>query len=152
MADISKIVTTDGTEYNIKDSVARTPMTGATSETDGTSGLVPAPTTSDAGKFLKGDGTWEDGGRPMVILSYGYSTWDDFITAYQNNVIVYTRASSNSDPASGSQTRLAFMAYVSNANNPTNVEFQYYRSDKDKNGTNNQTDEVFVYTLSSNGN
>ena len=44
------------------------------------------------------------------------------------------------------------MAYVSNANNPTNVEFQYYRSDKDKNGTNNQTDEVFVYTLSSNGN
>ena len=88
----------------------------------------------------------------MTILSYGSSTWNDFITAYQADKVVYCRASSNANPASGSQTRLAFMAYVNNANNPTNVEFQYYRSDKDKNGTNNQTDEVFVYTLSSNGN
>jgi len=63
----------------------------------------------------------------MVILSYGNSTWNDFINAYNNNVIVYCRASSDSNPASGSQTRMAFMAYV-NSNPPTNVEFQYYRS------------------------
>lgn len=31
---------------------------GATSEDDGEAGLVPAPTTADEGKFLKGDGTW----------------------------------------------------------------------------------------------
>ena len=33
-------------------------FTGATSSTAGASGLVPAPTTSDPDKFLKGDGTW----------------------------------------------------------------------------------------------
>lgn len=60
MADISKIVTLDGSEYNIKDTIARTVMTGATSSTDGTSGLVPAPESSDSEKFLKGDGTWAD--------------------------------------------------------------------------------------------
>jgi len=64
----------------------------------------------------------------MVILSYGNSTWNDFINAYTSNKIVYCRASSNSNPATGSQTRLAFMAYVNDADNPTEVEFQYYRS------------------------
>ena len=62
------------------------------------------------------------------ILSYGHSTWDDFIDVYARNAVVYCRASSNANPASGSQTRLAFMAYVNNAENPTSVEFQYYRS------------------------
>ena len=33
-------------------------FTGATSSVAGTSGLVPAPTTSDPDKVLKGDGTW----------------------------------------------------------------------------------------------
>lgn len=33
-------------------------FTGATSQANGTHGLVPAPTTSDTGKYLKGDGTW----------------------------------------------------------------------------------------------
>lgn len=33
-------------------------MTGATSSTAGTSGLVPAPAAGDEGKFLQGDGTW----------------------------------------------------------------------------------------------
>lgn len=33
-------------------------FSGATSSVAGSAGLVPAPTTSDPGKFLKGDGTW----------------------------------------------------------------------------------------------
>ena len=33
-------------------------MNGATANEAGTSGLVPAPTTADRDKFLKGDGTW----------------------------------------------------------------------------------------------
>jgi len=57
-------------------------MTGATSSTAGTSGLVPAPATTDVDKFLAGDGTYKSGGLPMVILSYGNSTWADFLTAY----------------------------------------------------------------------
>ena len=102
-------------------------MTGATSSA-AAAGLVPAPATTDVDKFLSGDGTYKSGGLPMVILSYGNSTWSDFINAYRNNVIVYCRASSNANPASGKQTRMAFMAYVNDADNPTQVEFQYYRS------------------------
>lgn len=126
-------------------------MIGATSSANGTGGLVPTPTTTDVDKFLSGDGTWKDGGKPMVILSYGSSTWQDFINAYNNHVIVYCRASSNSNPASGSQTRMAFMAYVNDASNPTNVEFQYYRSMSSHSAT-AMGDEVYVYKLtSSNG-
>jgi len=86
----------------------------------------------------------------MVILSYGNSTWNDFINAYRKNAIVYCRASSSSNPASGSQTRLAFMAYVNNATNPTEVEFQYYRS-VSSHSSSQQTDQVFVYKLNSSG-
>jgi hypothetical protein len=103
-------------------------MAGATATSNGTHGFVPAPSAGDENKFLAGDGTYKSGGLPMVILSYGSSTWAEFEAAYNNNVIVYCRASSNSNPASGSQTRMAFMAYVNNATTPTEVEFQYYRS------------------------
>ena len=123
-------------------------MTGATAVADGSTGLVPAPTTTDLDYFLSGDGTWKAGGKPMVILSYGSSTWTDFINAYNSNVIVYCRASSNANPASGSQTRMAFMAYVDNASTPTNVEFQYYRSVSSHSET-QQFDQVYVYKLTS---
>ena len=82
----------------------------------------------------------------MTILSYGHSTWDDFIAAYDTNTIVYCRASSGSNPASGSQTRMAFMAYVNNAASPTEVEFQYYRS-VNTHTASQQGDQVYVYKL-----
>jgi hypothetical protein len=113
-------------------------MVGASDTDDGEGGLVPAPVAGEEDKFLSGDGTYKSGGLPMVILSYGNSTWSEFINAYKNNVIVYCRASSNANPASGKQTRMAFMAYVSDATNPTNVEFQYYRSMNPNNKTINQ--------------
>lgn len=86
----------------------------------------------------------------MTILSYGTSTWNDFITAYNANKVVYCRASSDSNPASGSQTRLAFMAYVNNASSPTEVEFQYYRS-VSSHSDSQQGDQVFVYKITSAG-
>lgn len=86
----------------------------------------------------------------MTILSYGNSTWQDFINAYNANKVVYCRASSNSNPATGSQTRLAFMAYVNKADNPTEVEFQYYRSVSSHTAS-QQGDQVYVYKLTSNG-
>lgn len=82
----------------------------------------------------------------MTILSYGHSTWQDFMNAYTTNTIVYCRASTNSNPGTGSQTRLAFMAYVNNETNPTNVEFQYYRS-MSSHSDSAQGDEVYVYKL-----
>lgn len=82
----------------------------------------------------------------MSILSYGNSTWKDFIDAYNNNAIVYCRASSNSNPATWAQTRMAFMAYVNKAVDPTEVEFQYYRSVSTKSDS-QQWDQVYVYKL-----
>lgn len=82
----------------------------------------------------------------LEIMSYGHSTWDDWLEVYQKGLVVYCRASSQSNPATGSQTRLAFMAYVNDATNPTEVEFQYYRSMSQHSAT-NQGDEVYVYKL-----
>lgn len=129
-----------------------TTMVGATSSAAGASGLVPAPTSADVDKFLAGDGTYKSGGLPMVILSYGNSTWNDFINAYNNNVIVYCRASSNANPKTGVQGRMAFMAFcnLNSSGTPTSVEFQYYRSVSSHSGT-QLCDQVFIYKLESSG-
>ena len=39
--------------------VAIPTMTGASGSTNGSEGLVPAPTAGDKDKYLKADGTWE---------------------------------------------------------------------------------------------
>lgn len=90
----------------------------------------------------------QDLARGLSVLSYGHSTWGDFIKAYRNDNVFFCRASSNSDPSSGDQTRLAFMAYVNNPATPTEVEFQYVHSVSNKSAT-NQVDQVFVYKLTS---
>lgn len=87
----------------------------------------------------------------MTILSYGHSTWNDFLTAYNADKVVYCRASSNSNPATGVQGRMAFMAYIGfSGSNPTSVEFQYYRSVSSHTDA-QQGDQVFIYKLESNG-
>ena len=88
----------------------------------------------------------------MSVLSYGSSTWADFLAAYQTNTVVYCRASSNANPATGSQNRLAFMAYVNNADpsSITEVEFQYYRSVSTHSDA-QQGDQVYVYKLKKTG-
>ena len=86
----------------------------------------------------------------LTTLSYGNSTWNDFITVYNEGKIVYCRASSNADPSSGSQTRMAFMAYINNPTTPTEVEFQYVRSVSSKTAS-QQMDQVYVYKLTSAG-
>lgn len=125
-----------------------TNFTGATSSTAGTNGLVPAPAAGDQGKVLMGDGTWSTLPAPeLVEMSYGESNaWAKFIAAYNAHCIVYCRASSNANPATGSQTRKAFMAYVNNETTPTQVEFQYYRSVSSHTDA-QQGDQVFVYLL-----
>jgi hypothetical protein len=126
----------------------------------GADGISPTATVSKSGNtatitITDKNGTTSasvsDGSdATLTILSYGKSTWADFIAAYNSNSVVYCRASSNSNPASGSQTRLAFMAYVNNADNPNTVEFQYYRS-VSSHTESQQGDQVFVYKLTSAG-
>lgn len=124
-------------------------FSGATSSAAGAHGLVPAPSAGDQEKVLHGDGTWKDAAAKLVEMSYGESNaWAKFIAAYNAGSIVYCRASSNANPATGSQTRKAFMAYVNNATNPTSVEFQYVRSVSSKTAS-QPVDQVYVYTLTS---
>ena len=53
-------------------------FTGTDGTAGGTAGLVPAPATTDAGKFLKADGTWDSagGGGPTIVQTTGSSTTD----------------------------------------------------------------------------
>lgn len=87
------------------------------------------------------------GDTGLTEMSYGESNaWAKFLTAYQAKQIVYCRASSNANPATGTQGRKAFMAYVDNAENPAYVEFQYVRSVGSKTAS-QPVDQVLVYTL-----
>lgn len=52
-------------------------FTGTDGTTAGTAGLVPAPTTTDGDKYLKGDGTWETvQAGPTAVQTTGTSTTD----------------------------------------------------------------------------
>ena len=87
----------------------------------------------------------------MTIMSYGNSTWNDFINAYNSNSIVYCKASSNTDPSTGTQGRMAFMAFLNfSGTTPTSVEFQYYRS-VSSHTSSQQGDQVFIYKLTNAG-
>lgn len=121
----------------------------ATVTVDGTDADIYAPTPPVASVNGETGTVVLDIPPTMTILSYGTSTWADFIQAYNTNTIVYCRASSNSNPASGSKTRMAFMAYVNNETTPTEVEFQYYRSVSSHSAT-QQGDQVYVYKLNKN--
>ena len=86
------------------------------------------------------DPTW------MFIAAYGKSTYAEVLAAYQANRIIYCRASSNSNPATGNQLRMAFLAYVNNETTPTEFEFQYYRSVATHSDS-QQGDQIYVYKL-----
>lgn len=88
----------------------------------------------------------EEGGETLFLAAYGKSTYAQVLEAYQNNEIVYARASSNSNPATGNQLRMAFLAYVNNETTPTEFEFQYYRSVATHSDS-QQGDQVYVYKL-----
>lgn len=131
----------------IKAKAADNTFVGATSAAPGSKGLVPQPQAGDQEKVLHGDGSWKDTTAKLVEMSYGESSaWAKFIAAYNAGSIVYCRASSNSNPATGTQGRKAFMAYVNNATAPTEVEFQYVRSVSSKTDS-QQGDQVFIYRL-----
>lgn len=123
-----------------------TVFTGTDGTAAGTTGLVPAPATTDATKYLMADGTWGFAMTGMVIARYGVSTYNEVLDAYQKGWIIYTRASSNSNPASGNQLRMAFLAYVNDMTTPTEFEFQYYRS-LNSHDEANQSDQIYVYKL-----
>ena len=87
-------LTYDGTAWIMNDWIDAefSVMTGATSSTAGTSGLVPAPAAGSQEKYLKGDGTWGNpgGSRPIAYQldtvtgtggAYTHTTTDLPVTA-----------------------------------------------------------------------
>lgn len=84
----------------------------------------------------------------LFFASYGHTTYAECLAAYKAKEVVYCKASSSSNPATGSQNRLAFLAYVNNGDTPTEFEFQYYRSVATHSNT-QQGDQVYVYKLKS---
>ena len=89
------------------------------------------------------EGNLEDS---LFIASYGKSTYNDVLAAYKENKMVYCRCGTGSNPASGNQLRMAFLAYVNNEATPTEFEFQYYRSVATHSDS-QQGDQVYVYKL-----
>ena len=71
--------------------------------TDGTSagdaGLVPAPAITDAGKFLKADGTWDTagGGGPTVVQTTGTSQTDVMSQNATTNMVYSPKQTSTYD-------------------------------------------------------
>lgn len=131
-------LTNDSGFVNASGAASAAPVQSVNGQTGTVSLTIPTKTSE-----LTNDSDFMSG---MTILAYGKSTWNDFITAYNSRHVVYCRASSSSNPASGAQTRMAFMAYVNNETNPTEVEFQYYRSVSSHSAT-QQGDQVYVYKL-----
>ena len=70
--------TTMNSATNIPEVVTYSAFTGTDGVDAGTAGLVPAPATTDAGKFLKADGTWDTAGGSSVtvVQTTGASTTD----------------------------------------------------------------------------
>lgn len=64
-------------------------FTGTDGSAAGTSGLVPAPATTDAGKFLKADGTWDTAGSAVsVVQDVGTST-TNVMSQYAATMLIY---------------------------------------------------------------
>ena len=129
----------------VTDGVAEISLTGKSDvgHTHTTSDITDFPSIPANTSELNNDSGYITG---MYIAAYGKSTYAEVLAAYQANKVVYCRASSSSNPASGNQLRMAFLAYVNNEATPTEFEFQYYRS-LNSHTYNDQSDQVFVYKI-----
>ena len=65
----------------IGESKQYTDFVGTDGTTAGAAGLVPAPATTDAGKFLKADGTWADAAGSTYAAGDGIDITNDVISA-----------------------------------------------------------------------
>ena len=111
---------------------------------------LPYHTDADIGKVLgliqgttNSEPAWvtPSGSSELFEATYNVTSYADIVQAIADHKIVYCRV-----PGTGSQARMAFLAYLG----ASNVEFQYYRSVSTKSAS-AQGDEVYVYTVSSTG-
>lgn len=81
---------------------------GTDGSTAGTAGLVPAPAATDAGKFLKADGTWDTagGGGPTVVQTTGTST-TNVMSQNATTSMVYADPATKENVAIGSEQNVS---------------------------------------------
>lgn len=76
------------------------PFVGTDGQTSGSAGLVPAPATTDDGKFLKADGTWDTAGSPITVVQTTGTSPTDVMSQSATTGMVFT------DPSSKEQLRI----------------------------------------------
>lgn len=88
-------------DENNEISAAYSNFTGTDGTVAGDAGLVPAPATTDAGKFLKADGTWSEagGGGTTVVDTPGISTTDAISQQAATALVYRINANDYSDHA-----------------------------------------------------
>lgn len=124
-------------------------FTGTDGTTAGAAGLVPAPATTDAGKFLKADGTWDTAGgggvTELTTADYNYPTdnptsialWllDDGVYEIKTSIATYANATAGvgrgayiitTDSTNGNKQIVRFytnndIVYVTNASTGAEV-------------------------------
>lgn len=111
---------TAGTNVSISDAnvISATDTTynnfvGTDGSTAGSAGLVPAPATTDSGKFLKADGTWATAGGsgPTVVQTTGNSTTDVMSQNAATSMVF-------ADPGTNSKVRIGSGATLGNSGFP----------------------------------
>lgn len=110
-AHTQDIGTINGLQVALDSKAANKDMTGATSEANGTHGLVPAPTAGSQGKYLRGDGTWQTPpdtkynnatGSSSGLMSPTDKTKLDGIAPNANNYVHPTTPGNKHIPSGGS--------------------------------------------------
>lgn len=84
-------------------------FTGATSGSDGSKGLVPAPTTQDKDKFLKGDGSWSN---VDLNLGGGYINVTAKNSLRKNELVYITEENDAYSSLFGKPDGSIYMGYV----------------------------------------
>lgn len=98
-------------------------FTGTDGTAAGTAGLVPAPETTDAGKFLKADGTWAEAGGGGGGETIKTLTTDDYNypVANPSGVAIWLLPTGSYQCVSGSGVKV----YLDNGNSGTNYNGVY---------------------------
>lgn len=86
-------------------------MTGATTDTDGSAGYVPAPTAGSANRYLRSDGTW-------VVPPDTDTTYTLFSIA---GTLAITKGGTGSTTALTARTNLGAISLISSTSEPANA-------------------------------
>lgn len=110
-------------------------FTGTDGTSVGAAGLVPAPATTDAGKYLKADGTWDSvQAGPTVVQTTGTSTTD----------VMSQKATTNMIFPEGSESTRSNVLIGSLSSTPANLGTYNIRIGTDTRSANNEQESIVI--------